>query len=160
MSGVETAEIMAFSSSKDGQETGTRPVGATEEREKPRHRGRPKGIPNKVNRIAKEAILDAEPHSFLIRVMEGRKFKRAGTDGARATTECYPTLGQSIGAAETLLRKIAPDMKAQEITGADGERLLPESPRSDLDTARAVAFLLNRAAYDAGKPMPQTDGMK
>jgi len=47
-------------------------------------------------------------------------------------------------------------MAAAEITGADGERLLPDSfaDKSDLDTARAVAFLLNKAARDVGEPHP------
>jgi hypothetical protein len=70
--------------------------------------------------MAKEAILEAEPHQFLIRVMDGRKFRRAGDDGGRRTTDCYPTLPQSIDAAQLLLRKIAPDLRAQEITGAGG----------------------------------------
>ncbi len=70
--------------------------------------------------MAKEAIVEAEPHQFLIRVMDGRKFRRAGDDGGRRTTDCYPTLPQSIDAAQLLLRKIAPDLRAQEITGADG----------------------------------------
>ena len=85
--------------------------------EKPRRRGRPLGVPNKVGRIAKEAIAEAEPHSFLIRIMEGRKFKRAGSDGGQRTVACYPTLAESISAAETLLRKIVPDLKSQELTG-------------------------------------------
>ncbi len=112
---------------------------------KPR-RGRPRGVPNKVNRIAKEAIVQAEPHSFLIRVMEGRKFKRAGTEGAQRTTACYPTLTESISAAETLLKKIAPDLKSQELSGPDGAPLVVpthiDKLCSTMEVARRVAFTL------------------
>ncbi len=85
----------------------------------PSRRGRPKGSVNKVNRIAKEAILAAAPHHFLIRIMEGRKFKRAGEEAGRRTVDCYPTLLQSITAAEVLLRKVAPDIKAVEVSGPE-----------------------------------------
>ncbi len=113
---------------------------------KPARRGRPKGVPNKVNRIAKEAIADAEPHSFLIRIMEGRKFMRAGTEGAKRRVECYPTLRESVSAAETLLRKISPDLRATELTGKDGTPLI-EPTRCDellskMEVARRIAFVL------------------
>ncbi len=126
---------------------------------KPR-RGRPRGVPNKVNRIAKEAITKAEPHSFLIRVMEGRKFKRAGTEGAQRTTACYPTLTESISAAETLLRKIAPDLKSQELSGPGGSPLLEPTRReglqSRMELARSVAFVLAQGD-DAKRKLAEMD---
>ncbi len=127
-------------------ETGTRPSAPESEPPK-RKRGRPKGVPNKVNRIAKEAIAEAEPHSFLIRVMEGRVFKRAGESGAKRRTGCYPTLTESISAAETLLRKISPDLKATELTGKDGAPLV-EPTYSTTEVARRIAFILAKATQD------------
>ena len=139
--------------------TGAIPVGEPCAPAKPR-RGRPKGVPNKVNRIAKEAITKAEPHSFLIRVMEGRKFKRAGTEGAQRTTACYPTLTESISAAETLLRKIAPDLKAQELSGPGGSPLLEPTRReglqSRMELARSVAFVLAQGD-DAKRKLAEMD---
>ena len=128
-------------------ETGTRPSAPESAPKKRPRRGRPKGVPNKVNRVAKEAILAAEPHSFLIRIMEGRAFKRAGEPGAKRRTGCYPTLTESISAAETLLRKISPDLKATELTGKDGAPLV-EPTYSTTEVARRIAFILAKATQD------------
>ena len=111
---------------------------------KPR-RGRPKGSVNKVNRIAKEAITAAAPHAFLIRVMEGRVFKRAGEEGGQRAVTVRPTLTQSINASETLLRKIAPDIRAQEISGPGGEPITVQKPKSSRDICRRLLFFLNEA---------------
>jgi hypothetical protein len=85
-----------------------------------KRRGRPKGSKNRVSKIGKEAIADAAPWEFLIRVMEGRVFKRAPETHARRTAPVRPTLEQSITAAEVLLRKVAADLKATELSGPDG----------------------------------------
>jgi hypothetical protein len=104
---------------------------------------------NKTTRLAKEAISEAEPHQFLIRVMEGRKFRRAGTEGARKTTDCYPTLHESISAAELLLRKIVPDLKSQELTGDPDKPigLVNGEPMSNFETARRIALIFGRAGF-------------
>ena len=66
-------------------------------------------------------------------------------------TWCYPTLAQRVQASETLLRKLLPDLKATEITGADGAPLIEPSRRDELyssmELARRTAYLL--AAGDA-----------
>jgi hypothetical protein len=108
--------------------------------EKPKRRGRPKGVPNKVNRIAKEAIAEAEPHQFLIRIMEGRKFRRAGTESARKTTDCFPTLAESTAAAELLLRKIAPDLRATELSGPDGQPIQSEQLTVEISQRLSQVF--------------------
>lgn len=147
---AETRESLGTTS------TDALPVGVScvpeSEPAKPR-RGRPKGTPNKVNRIAKEAIAEAEPHSFLIKVMLGRQFKRAGTEGAKRRVACYPTLGESITAAETLLRKIAPDMKATEISGPEGGPIRTEDATrlGMVELGRRAAFLLDLVGRDAGE---------
>ena len=61
---AKTAEDWAFSNGAAAASTGNEPVGPDSAPEKPKRGGRPKGVPNKVNRIAKEAILEAEPHRF------------------------------------------------------------------------------------------------
>lgn len=128
----------------------------------PAKRGRPKGSVNKTNKVAKEAITEAAPHNFLIRVMDGRKFMRAAEEGSKRRTECYPTLSESTAAAETLLRKIAPDMRATEVSGPDGgaietkvegglHPMLELYHRSKFVAAYGAAF---GAEPDAPQPMP------
>ncbi|MEE8225403.1 MAG: hypothetical protein V3R30_01165 [Kiloniellales bacterium] len=117
--------------------------------------GRPKGVPNKVNRIAKEAILEAEPHVFLVRIMEGRKFKRAGSDAGRKTVACYPMLEQSITAAENLLRKICPDVRATELSGPGGQ---PIEQRTELiESAKRVAEVFTEVADTPAPAEVMTD---
>ena len=120
---AKTADDWAFLNGVPVAPTDKQPVGPDSAPLKPKRGGRPKGSVNKCNRIAKEAILEAEPHRFLIRVMEGRLFKRAGTEAGRKTVACYPTLSQSVTAAETLLRKISPDIRATELSGPDGQAI-------------------------------------
>lgn len=56
--------------------------------------------------------------------------------GGSKRTFWYPTADQRISAAQTLARKILPDMKATELSGPEGspliskiERLIIESPK-------------------------------
>ena len=121
----------------------------------PAKRGRPKGSVNKTNKVAKEAITEAAPHNFLIRVMDGRKFMRAAEEGSKRRTECYPTLSESTAAAETLLRKIAPDMRSQEISGPDGgpiETRREGGLNKEAEIARCALFV--RALDDAATAEP------
>jgi hypothetical protein len=153
MDGKESTEIqeVVVEAQQDGAVTSTVPSDPV-----PKKRGRPKGSVNGATKIAKEAIAEAEPHVFLIRVMEGRKFRRAGSEGARRTVDCFPTLQESICAAQTLLKKIAPDLRSQELSGPDGADLAgPAVPARDL--ARRVALLLSRG--DSGPPAPAANGI-
>jgi hypothetical protein len=110
----ETTEIGGVPSVEGRDETETETVSAGSARPK---RGRLKGVPNKITRSIKEEIREADPAQFLIRVMQGRCFKRAAEPGARHTVSVFPTLQESIDAGETLLRKIAADLKATELSG-------------------------------------------
>ncbi len=122
---------------------------------KPR-RGRPKGSVNKTNKIAKEAITEAAPHAFLIRIMEGRKFMRAAEDGAKRKVACYPTLQESTAAARTLLAKTCPDMKAVELAGPNAEPLIPHW--SDKELARRVALILTKPGVEGEEVAALTEG--
>lgn len=145
MDGEERPEDQQVAIEARGQapdmKTGAVPC-ARESAPEKRPRGRPKGSVNKVNKIAKEAITEAAPHAFLIRVMEGRVFKRAVVEDGRRTVPVRPTLTQSVTAAETLLRKISPDMRAVELTG-DPERPVAV-PWSDPELGRRVALILSQ----------------
>ncbi len=149
MAGEIAAETRGISNGEAAAATGVKPVGGACALEKLNRRGRPKGSMNKTTRLAKEAISEAEPHQFLIRVMEGRKFRRAGTEGARKTTDCYPTLHESISAAELLLRKIVPDLKSQELTGDPDKPigLVNGESMSNFETARRIALIFGRAGF-------------
>ena len=143
---AKTAENRAFLNGTPVASTDSKPVGPPCAPEKPKRGGRPKGSVNKVTGIAKEAILAAEPHSFLIRVMEGRKFMRAGENAGRKTTACFPTLEQSVVAAETLLRKISPDIRATELSGPDGG---PIEQRTEILEASERVLVAMSAASSA-----------
>ena len=72
---------------------------------------------------------------------------RAGESGAKRRTDCYPTLGESISAAETLLKKISPDLKGLEIGGtADGVPVAVTAgePLDMRETARRLALIFQR----------------
>jgi hypothetical protein len=94
--------------------------------------------------------------------MSGKRMVCAGEPGDQARTWAYPTIEQRIKAGETLLRKLLPDLKATELTGAEGAPLiLPPTRREELvssaELARRMAFLLAKGAeakreLDAGPP--------
>ncbi len=114
MDGESGAEILAFRGSGDELETENETVSASAARAK-RRPGRPQGSKNKVPKAVKEAILEADPVNHLIRVMKGQKFMRAVDEGGKRRIAVYPTLVESNRAAETLLRKVAADLKAVEV---------------------------------------------
>ena len=138
-------------------QTGSAPCAPKSAPTKPR-RGRPKGSVNRTNKIAKEAITEAAPHAFLIRIMEGRKFMRAAEDGAKRKVACYPTLQESTAAARTLLAKTCPDMKAVELAGKDGEPLVPNLAMTDKELARRVALILDQADKAAAEAAEDGSG--
>jgi len=83
--------------------------------------GRAKGTPNRdrtatIERIQKEA----DPILFLCKVCRGDRMEAAPEPGAKKRTHWFPTADQRITAAQTLARKIMPDQKAVESTGANG----------------------------------------
>jgi len=112
--------------------------------------GRPKGSMGRVQGIVRQAILEAEPEKFLIRVMEGRAHKRAGSEGGRRTVTVFPTLQESVAAAEALLRKVAADLKAVEVTGDEDNPVTLQVNRAMQDNPREQARRLEVLLTSAG----------
>ena len=118
--------------------------------------GRKKGVPNKLGREAREYLAaNSDYLKTICALAKGKAIKFAAKRGHKPTWH-QPDWPDVKWALETIVNKLVPTVAAAEITGADGERLLPESfaDKSELDTARAVAFLLNKAAHNAGQPSP------
>lgn len=83
--------------------------------------GRKKGTPNHSTVQTRERIAkEADPIGFLIGVSRGLQFERAPNPNSNERVKVRPTLEQSIGAAQTLARKIVPDMRAVEVSGDAG----------------------------------------
>ncbi len=82
--------------------------------------------------------------------MRGEKFMRTPEQGGKRKVACYPTLAESVHASEVLLRKALPDLRSQEITGGEGEPLLPAAePVSQREIARRLLLLFTRGAEEA-----------
>ena len=83
--------------------------------------GRQKGTPNKLTVAGKARIEEqADPLGFLIKLVNGEKIKVGDAGDPTEEIELYPTLEQRQRAAEKLLAKILPDMKALEVVGDQG----------------------------------------
>ena len=91
----------------------------------PKSGGRARGTPNRdrtatIERIQKEA----DPILFLCKVCRGDRMEAAPEPGAKKRTHWFPTADQRIVAAQTLARKIMPDIKAVEHAGVEGGDLI------------------------------------
>ncbi|MCH9051134.1 MAG: hypothetical protein IIA72_08620 [Proteobacteria bacterium] len=83
--------------------------------------GRKKGVPNRGTVETREFIQkEADPIAFLCRVSRGLQFEASIIPGGTEKSKMYPTLDQRLHAAQTLARKVLPDMKAIEMTGEAG----------------------------------------
>jgi hypothetical protein len=78
---------------------------------------------------------------FLGKILLGQRIRTGPQAGPGKPAYSYPSLEQRLRAAELLLKKVLPDLAANELTAKDGEPLIP-NPVSDLDLARWVAFVL------------------
>ena len=86
--------------------------------------GRKPGTPNKDRAATVERIMrEADPLAFLCKVCRGDRMEAAPEAGAKKRTWWYPTGDQRLTAAQTLARKVMPDMKAIEHAGPLGEPL-------------------------------------
>jgi hypothetical protein len=89
-----------------------------------RPRGRPKGATNEKRVATIERIMrESDPIGFLMRIQRGGKIKAAPEPGAQTRAWIYPTIDQRRDAAQTLARKILPDLKATEHSGPMGAPL-------------------------------------
>ena len=87
----------------------------------PKTGGRGKGTPNKKNQVTRDYVIkEGAPLAFLCRVVRGKRFNVAAQVGDNKRVYIYPTLDQSLRAAEILSRKVLPDLKSTELTGKDG----------------------------------------
>ena len=138
-------------------------VEAPDEAATKRRPGRPRGSRDKVTALGRDAITEAAPWDFLIRVMQGRVFKRAPEHNGRRTVTIRPTLDQSISAADALMRKVLADMKGVEMAGVDGSPISIETTETDpRETARRLAIILQLGDPDradgAATPEAGRDG--
>ncbi len=87
--------------------------------------GRKKGTPNRSTAQTREYIQkQADPITFLCQVCRGLQFEAALDSGDAKKAKMYPTLEQRLHAAQTLARKVLPDMKAVEMSGDDRTLLI------------------------------------
>jgi hypothetical protein len=94
----------------------------------PRTGGRAAGTPNRTTAAQRELIVSKyQPVEFLGKVMMGQRIRTGPQAGPGKAAFSYPSLEQRIRAAELLTRKVLPDLAANEITGAAGAPLVPES---------------------------------
>ena len=102
----------------------------------PRSGGRKKGTPNKARAATVERIQrEADPLGFLCNVCRGVRMEAADGPGAKKRTFWYPTGEQRISAAQTLARKVLPDMKAVELAGPNGEPMISHIERVIVDVS-------------------------
>ena len=87
--------------------------------------GRKKGTCNKDRSATIERIQrEADPLGFLCAVVRGIRMEAALEPRAKKRSFWYPTGDQRITAAQTLCRKILPDIRAVEHAGEDGGNLV------------------------------------
>ncbi len=80
--------------------------------------GRKRGTPNRDRSATIEKIMElADPLEFLCKVARGDRMSAASKTGAGTKSWWVPTGDQRISAAQTLARKVLPDMKAVELSG-------------------------------------------
>ena len=94
------------------------------------------------------------------RVMNGKRMVAAGEPGDMKKTWVYPTLAQRVQVAETLLKKLLPDLRATELTGKDGAPLIEPTRHDELystmEIARRIAFVLASGA-EAKRELAEMD---
>ncbi len=84
--------------------------------------GRKPGVPNRDRSATVERIMKlADPIGVLCDVSRGVRMSAALAPGDAKKAFWVPTGDQRITAAQTLARKIMPDMKAVEVSGPVGE---------------------------------------
>ncbi len=119
--------------------------------------GRKPGTPNKDRAATIEKIMrQADPLEFLCKVCRGDRMEAAAKPGDKKKTWWHPTGDQRISAAQTLARKVLPDMKAVEYSGDPPSKITTierhiVDPRSDAAEAGNAAYEVS-TAEDTAKP--------
>ncbi len=87
--------------------------------------GRKPGTPNSDRSATVSRIMKlADPIGFLCDVSRGVRMSAALAPGDAKKTWWVPTGDQRISAAQTLARKVLPDMRAVEVSGPVGEPMV------------------------------------
>jgi hypothetical protein len=148
---------MGMSETLDIAKQGNRQATSQDE-QLPRKRGRPPGQPKTGGRkrgtknwtnseIRSELLGRSGAIHVLADIVAGRQLYAGQSGSVGKAGWRYPTLQQRLQALQILLAKVVPDLKAQELTGAEGEPLIPDPP-GPVDTrqlARVVLKLLSDA---------------
>ena len=127
----------------------------------PKTGGRKKGTPNRHTAQTRDRIQElGDPIAFLADVMNGKRMVAAGEPGDMKKTWVYPTLAQRVQVAETLLKKLLPDLRATELTGKDGAPLIEPTRHDELystmEIARRIGFVLASGA-EAKRELAEID---
>ncbi len=125
--------------------------------------GRAKGTRNKDRTATIEQIMrEADPIQYLCKVARGDRMEAGDGPDAKKKSWWFPTGDQRLTAMQTLARKVLPDLKATEITGAGGTPLIEppthrENLMSNLELAMQISFAL-RKGDEAKKELDAMDG--
>ena len=112
----------------------------------PKWGGRALGTPNKVNLEVRNRIeSEADPVGFLIKVIKGHKIKG----------EC-PTLTQRMRAAEKLLSRVMPELKAVEMS-VEAEVVPAIDQQAREKVLKLIDNKIQHGAYEALKTMGLSD---
>ena len=139
--------------------------------EQKRHPGRPKGLgkvkgsgrkpgqPNKITRDIKETIMKrGKPLELLCDVVRGKKVRVGPQAGPGEPEYVYPSLQDRLSAARVLIGKIAPDMKATELSGPDGSAIEITAGDGNLnpmaEAARRFSFIMASGEAATAEPAP------
>lgn len=118
----------------------------------PKSGGRKSGVPNTAPALRALIAEKAKPIEKLIRIASGTFTFGSGEEKRK------PTPGEQLRAIQTLSSKCLPDITAVEVSGKDGEPLLPTpAPElTSLEMARRMLFILTRAdqELDAEAALP------
>lgn len=133
----------------------TKPAADEAETEAKRSPGRPKGLPRtggrpkgSKNRLPEEfrRFIDqrGRPLEFLAAVARGNLLSAADPADPTKKTKVYPTLGERTLAAKTLLDRLLPVLKAQELSGPNGGPVQTADVTDPKSAAERLADVLDR----------------
>ena len=145
-------------------------LSAVEEKRQP---GRPKGLgkvkgsgrkpgqQNKITRDIKDTIMKrGKPLELLCDVVRGKKVRVGPQAGPGEPEYVYPSLQDRLSAARVLIGKIAPDMKATELSGPDGSAIEITAGDGNLnpmaEAARRFSFIMAAGDAATAEPAPIT----
>jgi hypothetical protein len=108
---------------------------------KPAGSGRKRGTPNKTTVATREQILEqCDPLKILADVALGKRWVVVDPADSSKRIWSYPSGDQRIHAVTTLAKKVAPDLRSQELSGPEGGPIQTEGTNG----GDALENLLNR----------------